>query len=184
MSPGLLWLADQYTEQATSGDWPARIALIIAVLVVTGLAVWGMRVGWRHREQRQAWLPELAQPSPSFESDWSAQGRYVATTTGQDWLDRVVARGLGAPGQAEVHASDEGVLVLRVGEPDLLIPFSAITGVESRRGLAQEVYERDGMVAVLWTWGEHPLCTGLRMSDPQAHTELIRRINQEVATKG
>ena len=45
--------AADYSEQAEVTNWPARIGLVAAMLGLIALALWGMRRGWMHRQQRQ-----------------------------------------------------------------------------------------------------------------------------------
>ena len=39
-------VAEEFTEQATVSDLPARLALVALVVGLIALALWGMRRGW------------------------------------------------------------------------------------------------------------------------------------------
>jgi hypothetical protein len=68
----------------------------------------GMRRGWRGRQRRQSYLPELT-------------GVSVGTTTAGDWQDRIVVHGLGNRAATTVTLFDNGVLLNNAGGP-LRIP--------------------------------------------------------------
>lgn len=146
-------------------QWPQRLLLTAVVLVVVVLAVLGMWRGWRNRERRQADLAELAAvPSDRGRPLARADGRYVGTVRSGDWLDRVVARGLGPVGPAALEVSAVGVLLERAGQMPLFVPRGDLVAVGTGTGIAGEVVERDGMVIVGWRLGDERLDTGFRAS--------------------
>ena len=106
-----------------------RLWLTLAVLAVCVLAGYGLLVGWRHRAQRQAGLPEL----PSVPGDFGPElataltGLYVSTTTAGNWQDRIVARGLGRRANAVAELTADGVLIVswRLGDVELDSGFRA-----------------------------------------------------------
>ena len=81
-----------------------------------------------------------------------------------DWLDRVVARGLGPVGPAALEVSAVGVLLERAGQVPLFVPRGDLVAVGTGTGIAGEVVERDGMVIVGWRLGDERLDTGFRAS--------------------
>lgn len=178
--PALLALLGQdYAEQAPVTNWPARIGLTVAVLVITGWAVWAMARSWRRRQARQAWV-QVPPPPQGFAPAAQYPGRYVATVRTDDWLDRVAAAGLGFPGDATIGVGSAGVLVDREGAAPIFLPAARIVEVSTARGMAQEVYERDGLVAITWDGAARPeqserITTGLRLQ-PDDQVALITAV--------
>lgn len=151
---------------------PTSVSLaIVAALAVT--ALWGMRVGWRHRGERtSAAVPGLpAVPAP----DDSALGRpvtgpleatYVSSTVAGDWLERVVAQDLGVRSAAVVQVFDAGVRIEREGAPDLFVPAAAVRAAGTSAGMAGKYVGGQGLVVLTWqppAPGAATLDTGLRM---------------------
>ncbi len=166
-------LAQELTEQAPVTAWPQRLALTLLVVAVSALAVWAMWRNWRKRIARQDWVQVAAVPDGGFEPDAVYPARYVASVATEDWLDRVAAQGLGMPGRAEVAVGPPGIAIRREGEAALFLPAALIEDVSTARGMAQEVYERDGLVAVTWRSGERRITTGLRMARPEDQVALV-----------
>ena len=171
------------TAQTT--QWPERLALTLLMVAVVALAVYGMWHGWRGRGRRQAFLPELPtlpdDPGPAVAA---AEGRYVGTVFAPDWLDRVVARGLGAPGRACATVSAAGLLIDRDGEPPIFIPLAAIDSVASGRGLAAHVAERDGLLVVTWRLGDSLLATAFRADLTAEQSALVSALAALVPAGG
>lgn len=159
-------LASAPVEQETTPQvtmWPQRLLLTLIVIAAVLLAVWGMWRGWRNRAARQSDVPELPElPESLGEVRASADGRYVGTVRAGDWLDRVVARGLGVPSGASVEVSEQGVLIDRDGAPAIFIPAADLRGADSGRGLAGDVVEREGLAIFSWRLGEVNLDTAFR----------------------
>lgn len=158
-------------EQQQVTAWPQRLALTVVVLVVTGLAIWGM---WRSWHKRAAVQLGLQPVPPDFTAELEVPGRYLGTSPGEDWMRRVVANGLGAPGNAITNLADPGVLLTREGEPDIFIAAEAITGAQIGRGVAGQVAEKDGIVLWFWLSGDAVLQTGFRPDAPQDVARLLR----------
>lgn len=176
--PAVTILAQELTEQAPVTAWPQRLALTAAVVAVIALAVWGMWRNWRKRIARQAWVQVPTPPEGGLDVVASYPARYVASVATGDWLDRIAAEGLGMPGRAEVLVAGTGLLVEREGERTLYLPGDVIEGVSSARGMAQEVYEQGGLVAISWRSGAGSVTTGLRMGSAQDHTALIEAVRR------
>lgn len=177
--PGADLIADQITEQAPVTQWPLRIVLVGVVLAVIALSVWAMWRNWRKRIARQDWVVR-SEPPADFMAGAEYPCRYVASVRTDDWLDRIAAAGLGMPGQASVALGDSGILITRVGEPTLFLSNDALVEVTQARGMAQEVYERDGIVALTWRSGEGQVTTGLRLADPQEQVSLVAAVQQRL----
>ena len=151
-------------------DWPARIGLTLLTVAAVLLLCWLMWRGWRRRAARQSGLADLpavpADPGPPVGDP--IDGRYLASTTAGDWLDRVVVHGLGVPSRAQVLVTRTGVLMERVGAPDVFIPRSDLVDARLDRGIAGAVYENGGVVVLTWRLGDVQLDTGFRASDAGA----------------
>jgi len=122
-----------------------------------------MRVGYRRRAGRHD-LPVLPPAPEPLERELlpAVEGTYVSTTTEGDWLDRVVARGLGARSAAGAHVTPAGVLFARRGAPEVWIPVGQLRGVRRGRGMAGKFVEAGGLLVVTWEHGTQRLDTGFR----------------------
>ena len=157
------------SQQVTS--WPQRLALTAGVVAVIALALWGMWRSWHRRASQD--LP--LRPTPeNFDPQVSVAGRYVGTAPAEDWMQRVVASGLGAPGNAAAQVASDGVRLERVGEPSVFIAADQITDVELGRGVAGQVAEKDGLVLWFWSAGQTALQTGFR---PDAAADVVALYN-------
>jgi len=145
-------------------NWPERLLLTAAVLGLIALASWAMWAGWRRRANREgAEIPGLpAVPAELSAAITAAEGKYIGTVRSGQWMVRVLAHGLGAPGRAHMSVHPEGVLLDRDGAPELFIPRDCLRSVGTGRGLAGTVVEREGMTILGWTWGGVDLDSGFR----------------------
>lgn len=157
-------------QQQEVTAWPQRLILTLAVVAVTALAVWGMWRSWHKRAAAE--LPVQTAPS-DFTADTEIAGRYLGTAPGSDWMQRVAANGMGAPGNAIANLADTGVLLAREGEPDLFIGADQIDAVQIGRGVAGQVAEKDGVVLWLWRAGDTPLQSGFRPDAPEDVARLL-----------
>jgi hypothetical protein len=169
--------------------WQA-VAILLGVVVVAYLAMWR---GWRGRAAKHD-LPPLV-PAPAVDALPAAKvsggARYFGTTVAGDWLDRVVAQGLGARSQCRLSLSGEGLDVIRLAG-SFRIPATALRGARHDQGIAGKVVPPHGLLVVTWQHGEHTLDTGFRLTDPslrgvedkgvtsvrQAHDAWIRAISK------
>ncbi len=183
MSSPASWAA---AESAAVTDWGPRILLTAAVVLVIILATWGMWRGWRARAASQASMPPPA-PAPQRGRDLpgpGVAGRYVATTSAGDLLDRIVVHGLGHRGRAWLAITPEGVLITRRGEPDLWIPGASMSDVRLGSGQAQQAFEAGGLVLIEWQLGDRRVETGFRADDPQQHIETARELAALALSRG
>lgn len=156
----LLLAAEQ--QQVTA--WPQRLVLTVLMMAVIALAIWGMWRSWHRRAGLE--LP-VQQVPEGFVAHTEIIGRYLGTAPEHDWMQRVVANGMGAPGNAIANVADPGVLLAREGEVDLYIGADQVTGVEIGRGVAGQVAEKDGIVIWHWTAGDTALQSGFRPDAPE-----------------
>lgn len=166
-------------------------ALLTGLVVLVALAVLGLMLrGWRRRGRSQADLPAPSGLPLVGSADAPAEapddaspvrlgpvaGRYLATTTSGDWLDRIVVYGLGVPSRAEVSVREDGVLVSRTGARDLFVPADDVSGARLDRAIAGAVYEDGGLVVLTWRLGDRRLDTGFRADQPDRHAALVEAV--------
>ncbi|WP_241562151.1 hypothetical protein [Streptomyces hoynatensis] len=164
----------RHSEQVT--DLAARLGWVVGLLLLVALVYWLMREGWKWRATLQGDLPELPRPA---EGDGAGAarlrmtGRYHGTTTAGQWLDRIVAHGLGARSRATLTLTGEGVLVERTGAPGFLIPAGRIRGARPEKGIAGKVLTEGGLLVITWEHGERLLDSGFRSDRAAEHAEWI-----------
>ncbi len=164
-------VAEEFTEQATVSDWPARLALVALVAGLIALALWGMRRGWQGRVARHS---SMAEPS-AFDAPASSgvPGLYLGTSISGDWLDRVAVHELGVRSRASFHLVDGGVGIRREGTRSFLIPALSVRGVRTDRGVAGTVRGKDSVIVVTWMLADDVLDTGIRADDGADHAALL-----------
>lgn len=160
------------------------VAILVAVLL---LAFVGMGFGWRRRAHRHDLPPLVPAPAVADLPPAKLQGgaRYFGTTVSGDWLDRVVARGLGARSTARLNLSPEGLDVIRLAG-SFRIPAASLRGARHDMGIAGKVVPPHGVLVVTWRHGELTLDTGFRLTDEsvadkgttEAHNQWIRAISK------
>lgn len=169
----IAWAAD-YVEQAEVTDWPVRIALVLAMLALIGLALWGMRRGWQRRGRSQADLPAPADapPADALLTD-PVPGLFAGTGVNGDWMDRIVVHDLGVRSRGTIAWGPAGVWLDREGARSVFIPAGSIVGVRADRGVAGTVRSKDGMVVVSWRLGDRVLDTGFRADASADHGTVL-----------
>jgi hypothetical protein len=139
----------------------------VPVLILFGLlflAYLGMWWGWRRRGRRHDLPPLVEVPADRPTPVLQAGGRYFGTTTSGNWLDRVVARGLGARSTCRLSLSEEALDVDRMAG-SFRIPATALRGARHERGLAGKVVPPHGLLVVSWQHGDLLLDTGFRLTE-------------------
>ncbi len=163
--------------------WQSVLALV-ALVVLVYLAMWR---GWRGRAKKHD-LPALV-PTPQVsdlpEAKLAGGARYFGTTVSGDWLDRVVAHGLGARSSCRLNLSADGLDVFRLAG-SFRIPAAALRGARHDQGIAGKVVPPHGVLVVTWQHGDLTLDTGFRLTDEavgdkgvtEAHNVWIRSISK------
>jgi hypothetical protein len=163
--------------------WDQRIWWTVGCIVVV-IGVYAlMRAGWRRRGRHQSHLAPLpAVPTTLGEAlAGPVEGVYVSSTTEGDWLDRVVAHGLGTRSGAAVSVHPEGVLFARDGAADVFVPTGRLRAVGRAPGMAGKYVGNDGLLVVTWELGatdDAPegvrtgIDTGFRARSPEEHDDL------------
>ncbi|MGC0419683.1 hypothetical protein [Embleya sp. AB8] len=177
----LLLAAEQKSAQVT--NWSGRLLWIgICLVFVLGVYLLMWRA-WQKRAARQAALPALpAVPdhdaAPLLEP---LVGRYFGSTTAGDWLDRVVAHGLGTRSPVELTLRADGLLVERPAATDFFVPAAALTGVRHEQGIAGKVLPEGGLLVITWTHGDTSLDSGFRGDHPDDHDAWLEAVTRLIA---
>ncbi|WP_328388629.1 hypothetical protein OHS81_30800 [Streptomyces sp. NBC_00400] len=183
MTPPLSTVAAaQHSAPVT--DWAARIGWVAGLLVFVAFVYWLMRQGWKWRGTLQGDLPEL----PSAPDDPGAplltlSGRYHGSTTAGQWLDRIVARGLGTRSRAELTLTDRGLDVVRPGAADFFVPATALRGARLDKGIAGKVLTEGGLLIVTWEHGGRQLDSGFRADRADTHPAWVEAVNRLSTTE-
>lgn len=172
-------------------EWVVPVTIMFVLLT---LAYVGMWFGWRKRANRHD-LPPLHAAPPVAElppAKLQAGARYFGTTVTGNWLDRVVAQGLGARSGARLSLSAEGLDVIRLAG-SFRIPAGALRGARHDQGIAGKVIPPHGVLVVTWQHGDLTLDTGFRLEPPrpgkgsaaqptitETHNQWIRSISKLV----
>ena len=157
--------------------WSAGLVLLVV------LVYWLMRQGWKWRGVLQSDLPALPpapdDPGPAL---LTAKGRYHGTTTAGNWLDRIVAHGLGDCSLVELTLTEQGLRAHRPGTDDLWIPAAALTGARTDSAIAGKVIP-SGLLVVSWAHGGVRLDSGFRADHPGVHRAWVAAIERAAATQ-
>ncbi|MFJ5224523.1 hypothetical protein [Streptomyces sp. NPDC088400] len=168
--------AEQKSADVT--DWAARIGWVVGLLLFIAFVYWLMRQGWKWRGSLQSGLPELpTAPEAPGEARLSLAGRYHGSTTAGQWLDRIVAHGLGARSKAELTLTDAGLEVVRPGANDFFIPAAQLREARLDKGIAGKVLAEGGLLIVTWQHGDTLLDSGFRSDRHAEHTAWVGAIN-------
>ncbi|MDQ0963135.1 hypothetical protein QFZ66_007013 [Streptomyces sp. B4I13] len=197
MTSALLLAAEKESAQVT--DWSARAGWVVGLGLFVALVYWLMREGWKWRGTLQGDLPELpARPSPTTALDGggepplpgmpdepgpvrlSMSGRYHGSTTAGQWLDRIVAHGLGARSRVELTLTDAGLDVVRPGASDFFIPADALREALLGKGIAGKVLTEGGLLVVTWAHGDRLIDSGFRSDHAAEHGAWVDAINSMI----
>ncbi|MFI0715668.1 hypothetical protein ACH4SK_34595 [Streptomyces inhibens] len=179
MTPSLIPLAAAQ-KSAEVTNWPGRIAWVVGLLVFVVFVYWLMREGWKWRGTLQGDLPELpaAPADPGKPPLLTLSGRYHGSTTAGQWLDRIVARGLGTRSRAELTLTEQGLDVVRPGAADFFVPVTALRGARLDKGIAGKVLTEGGLLIVTWEHGDKQIDSGFRSDRAGEHPAWVEAINQ------
>ncbi|RFU84239.1 hypothetical protein DY218_23790 [Streptomyces triticagri] len=165
-------------KSAEVTDWSARIGWLIGLALFVALVYWLMRQGWKWRGTLQGDLPELpATPEDTGPATLTMSGRYHGSTTAGQWLDRIVAHGLGTRSRAELTLSDAGIDVVRPGAEDFFIPREALREARLDKGIAGKVLTEGGLLIVTWAHGDRLIDSGFRSDHAAEQAAWVTAIN-------
>ncbi|MFE9624215.1 hypothetical protein [Streptomyces sp. NPDC006527] len=181
MTPVILLAAEKESAEVT--DWAARIGWVVGLALFVALVYWLMREGWKWRGTLQGDLPELpTAPDAPGPARLSMSGRYHGSTTAGQWLDRIVAHGLGTRSRVELTLTDAGLEVVRPGATDFFIPAGALREAVLGKGIAGKVLTEGGLLVVTWAHGDKLIDSGFRSDHAAEHTEWVDVINSMIET--
>ncbi|MEU8893629.1 hypothetical protein [Streptomyces sp. NPDC048442] len=168
--------AEQKSAEVT--NWSGRIGWVVGLGLFVALLYWLMRQGWKWRATLQSDLPELPEsPSEPGAAKLRMSGRYHGSTTAGQWLDRIVARGLGTRSRAELTLTDQGLDVVRPGADDFFVPAAQLVGARLDKGIAGKVLAEGGLLVVTWEHGGKQLDSGFRSDRAAEHAAWVEAIN-------
>jgi hypothetical protein len=168
--------AEQKSADVT--DWAARIGWVVGLLLFIAFVYWLMRQGWKWRGSLQSDLPELPQaPRAPGEATLRLSGRYHGSTTAGQWLDRIVAHGLGVRSRVELTLTDAGVDVVRPGATDFFVPAGQLRAARLDKGIAGKVLAEGGLLILTWQHGDRLLDSGFRSDRAAEHTAWVDAVN-------
>jgi hypothetical protein len=171
-------------KSAPVTDWAARIGWLVGLALFIALVYWLMREGWKWRGTLQGDLPELpASPEEVGEAKLavlSMSGRYHGSTTAGQWLDRIVAHGLGTRSRVELTLTEAGLDVVRPGATDFFIPAGALREALLGKGIAGKVLSEGGLLVVTWAHGDRLIDSGFRSDHAAEHTEWVDTLNSMI----
>ncbi|MET9668640.1 hypothetical protein ABZY19_25220 [Streptomyces sp. NPDC006475] len=175
-------------QSAEVTDWAARAGWVVGLLLFIAFVYWLMRQGWKWRGSLQSGLPELpTAPDAPGEAKLTMTGRYHGSTTAGQWLDRIVAHGLGTRSRVELTLTDAGLDVVRPGAADFFVPAAQLREARLDKGIAGKVLAEGGMLIVTWQHGETLIDSGFRSDHAAEHTawvEAVNSMNTHITTEG
>ncbi len=142
---------------------PELMAIVIAILVLLLLL---MALGWRARLRRQAGIAKpLDAPAQLGAAIGIFSGKYVATTSAGEPLNRIAVHGLGFRGNVAVTVAENGVLVHIDGTDDKWIPRADLRDLRKATWTIDRVVEQDGLELLEWSLGDRIVDSYFRFDD-------------------
>ncbi|MDT0613475.1 PH-like domain-containing protein [Streptomyces lancefieldiae] len=179
MTPVILLAAEKESAEVT--DWAARIGWVVGLGLFVALVYWLMREGWKWRGTLQGDLPELpGAPDAPGPARLTMSGRYHGSTTAGQWLDRIVAHGLGTRSRVELALTDAGLDVVRPGASDFFVPATALREARLDKGIAGKVLTEGGLLVVTWEHGDKLIDSGFRSDHAAEHNEWVETLNDMI----
>ncbi|NUL25620.1 PH-like domain-containing protein [Streptomyces lunaelactis] len=176
MTPFIQLAAEEKSADVT--DWAARLGWVAGLLLFIALVYWLMRQGWKWRGSLQSGLPELpTAPEAPGKAKLELRGRYHGSTTAGQWLDRIVAHGLGVRSRVELTLTDAGLDVVRPGASDFFVPREALREARLDKGIAGKVLAEGGLLIVTWAHGGTLIDSGFRSDHAAEHSTWVEAIN-------
>ncbi|BDM68590.1 hypothetical protein HEK616_20770 [Streptomyces nigrescens] len=176
MTPPLIQLAEAQ-KSAPVTDWAARLGWVAGLLVLVAFVYWLMRQGWKWRGTLQGDLPELpSTPENPGRPKLTLSGRYHGSTTAGQWLDRIVAHGLGTRSRVELTLTEGGLDVVRPGATDFFVPVAALRGARLDKGIAGKVLTEGGLLVVTWQHGDQEIDSGFRSDRAEEHPAWVEAL--------
>ena len=181
MTTLIILAAEEKSAEVT--NWAGRIGWVVGLLLFIAFVYWLMRQGWKWRGSLQSDLPELpTAPESPGEPTLKLTGRYHGSTTAGQWLDRIVAHGLGVRSRVELSLTDAGLEVVRPGASDFFVPKAALREARLDKGIAGKVLTEGGLLIVTWAHGERLIDSGFRSDHAAEQAAWVDTINSMINT--
>ncbi|TDT36835.1 hypothetical protein EV562_107305 [Streptomyces sp. BK208] len=181
-APVILLAAEKESAEVT--DWAARVGWVVGLGLFVALVYWLMREGWKWRGTLQSDLPDLpTAPDAPGRARLTMSGRYHGSTTAGQWLDRIVAHGLGTRSRVELTLTDAGLDVVRPGAADFFVPVAALREARLDKGIAGKVLTEGGLLVVTWAHGDKLIDSGFRSDHAAEHSEWVDTLNDMINNK-
>ncbi|MEB8336587.1 PH-like domain-containing protein [Streptomyces endophyticus] len=181
LQPLAVLAAEQKSADVT--DWPNRIGWIVGLLLFIALVYWLMRQGWKWRGTLQGDLPPLPDaPTEQGPVKLELSGRYHGSTSAGQWLDRIVAHGLGTRSRVELTLTDAGLTAVRPGANDFFVPAEALREARLDKGIAGKVLTEGGLLIVTWAHGDKLIDSGFRSDHAAEQAEWVTTLNDMINT--
>ncbi|WBB60473.1 hypothetical protein O7599_34050 [Streptomyces sp. WMMC500] len=166
-------LADERQSQPVT-DWAARIGWIVGLILFIALVYWLMREGWKWRGLLQSGIPDLPRiPEEPGAVRLELTGRYHGTTVAGQWLERIVAHGLGVRSRVELTLTEQGLEVVRPGATDFFVPAAHLRGARLDKGIAGKVLTEGGLLVITWEHDGAAYDSGFRSDRAAEHTAWV-----------
>jgi hypothetical protein len=172
-------------------DWAGYLGWTAGLLLLVALVYWLMRRAWVTRGRRQADLPPLptapAAPDAAEAADGAeaavlhTTGRYHGSTSAGQWLDRIIAHGLGTRSRAELTLTGQGLRVDRPGAQDFFVPAGQLRGARLDKAIAGKVLTEGGLLIITWEHGGRLLDSGFRSDRAAEHPDWVQAIEAAVS---
>lgn len=104
-------------------------------------------------------------------------GRYHASTTAGQWLDRIVAHGLGTRSRVELTLTEQGLDVVRPGAADFFVPAAQLRDARLDKGIAGKVLPEGGLLIITWALGDRLIDSGFRSDHSAEHPAWVDAIH-------
>ncbi|QAV69487.1 hypothetical protein ESZ53_02940 [Salinibacterium sp. UTAS2018] len=141
--------------------------LILVSLALILLAL--MVFGWYSRKRRQAHIGAPVTPPADLDpTELRFSGKYVSTTVAGDQLNRINVHGLGFRANCLLEVHPEGIVISRVGSPDLWVSRSNVRGITRATWTIDRVVESNGLQVIEWNLDGTAVDSYFRMDDPEA----------------
>ncbi|MFE0424157.1 hypothetical protein [Streptomyces sp. NPDC058953] len=184
IAAGIEIIAAEERKSAEVTDWAARIGWVVGLLLFIALVYWLMRQGWKWRGSLQSGLPDLHPVPEAGGAPLAAlDGRYHGSTTAGQWLDRIVAHGLGVRSRVELTLTEAGIDVVRPGARDFHIPRAALREARLDKGIAGKVLAEGGLLVLTWEHGDTLIDSGFRSDRAAEHNDWVATLNNLITTK-
>ncbi|HEY1175149.1 MAG TPA: hypothetical protein VGF17_03250, partial [Phytomonospora sp.] len=161
MNTRILAAAEDAVEKKSADvhDWSGYLLWVgIFAVLILGLYFLMWRA-WQKRARRQADMPAPAEApaEPGTPLLPELAGRYFGSTVAGQWLNRIVAHGLGTRSAADLTLTEKGLRVDRPAAAGFFIPAGDLVEARFEKAMAGKVLPEGGLLVVTWKLGDTQL---------------------------